>query len=597
MNKLLSILLSLTLIISSVVTTYAETPKQSAEKVFLDTVENTLTKIVNEAYGDHFYTDLKNTTHQFLDMLANNGDITLNISEEYNYNGAMLPQIYTFKYNDDGSSISLNMTFKEPMDAEVFIYSINLYIDDNKIVLETDDQKLVYNFGDSLAGTYFEDINVDFFKYSNIISYINFLLELETSENLDEIINDYLSNLYLYISKSITSYEDNTITLVIDQTLVKDYLTQLSTKIKNDKNLKAIYDSIELDYSYNSVSTYISDKLLDFSNTIPTTFEITYVGTVSNNVFVKNNITLTYDGEPFSDLTINFNDSSEGLLANTQIIYVDDFSNYEISSQLNNNNGEKTYSSTVKSHDEIIWEYTNVYKNGKQNLVSTGTKLSYETLFTENTFVSAPTYDEFYDLRLKSYDKDIADYESYLVYADEHIALLNTATSNTPVYFDESTDAYLYFDFYAVFYSNSDYSIYDVIDDDGKVLNKKVVLDLLKGFKVFLNEQISYSLSEKENFKLNSHEAYEYVLDYYNTYYIEIPTVEELNVNNISTIKTHINTEFSATSDKIIAKQSFEEYENENISSRLFRELIVEKSNTKNTVNLDGAEDFVEYIK
>ncbi len=631
MRKLLSLLLTLTLLISSVIPTYATSLEPNAQQVLFVTMKNTLEQANAEAFGENFFKTYDTTFKKFLSTLVTGGEVTLNVTSTNGYDDELSSDELTFTYNDDGSSLLLTLNSNDGSDVPEIknpnsTYSI--YIDDTKIMYEEfeyyDDEpeRVIYYFGDSLAGTGFapKDIGFDFnyLKYSNVKSYINTLLTLESSGKLDAIYKDYFNNFLVYLAKADITYENNTLTLVIDDVWIKEYITQLATKVQNDKNLIEVYESLNLDYDYEDMLWFVTSFLFgsrtvpEALEDVPADLEYKYVGVVSNGVFVKNSFTSYYDGELNYSYSIDFNNAKNSLLSDVEVNNFDGYNDNKFDFSLKNNFGKRTVTSKRYIDSELLSEDTFTYTIDGLNVTTIGETLRHvEPYFYQE---EAPkkvqqSYDEWFTELLSDYKYNINSTAKEIAYADKQITTLEKAvnsTTTTPVYLDlktEYSEQYLRslesFSIYEYEYSPDAEPYVDFTN--GKVFNNQTALTIFKAYKEDLSDSYDVNLKHKNDFVANAKDLYKKYCDNienryqkdlleYNKY---LQYVADGKPKNIYQTNTETNT--LLTDNNYIGKFKEEKYKNNTLEYTTFVELFIEKSDAKNTVNTDGATPLADY--
>ncbi len=614
MKKFLSIVLTTSMVATSVVPTYASTTDANAKKVFFETAQNTITQINDEMYDAKTLANYESTMTTFLTNLVETNKLTASTNTTLNFDGENQNMNVDYTYNDDGKSIMITYSINGVQFGEKMTSTGTFYLDDTKIVLKSADiadQPIVYNFGESLG-----DPNIDpyinYLKYSNIKKYFNLLLELETSGKLDLIVKDYTKNLLIYVAEADFTYENNTVTLVIDDELIEEYLYQLVDKIKNDKNIKAIYDSLDLPFSYselfnNELATELDAAVDEMFTDSGDDFKITYTGVIQNDVFTQNKVEFSApETEDTLIFDFNFNDVANGVLSNADFSVYDSEEFLDITGTYSfvDNKGEKTFIYEVKSEDEVFSKGNYKYNINGLSQVSSGEIVTYSQPFyfiTKEPTKEILTKEEWLANNVDAYNSMITDLNTELTFAKEQIDKLNKASGTA--YLDVNNDlAYSFYTFASYGY-DSDYVVEEVINlEDGKVLNKDGVLELLNLWAKDVNSSIEFYNTSLEESKLFVDEQYaEYLeineenykqdLQDYNEYLTYIANGRPLN-----TIRQTLYNEAVLSNEKLTGKQNQEVYQNNKLQTKSFVEYVLEKSKTKNIVDTSNAISAKEFM-
>ncbi len=638
MRKILSLLLTLTLLASSVVPTYANTPQE----VLFETLKNTVTQATTEAYGENFLKTYDTTFKNLLSTFATNGKVTFYASTQRNYRETNFVSLgadnLSVTYNDDGSSFLLTLTNYDTLavldsttvnNNENKISSFSIYVDDTKFMVEEynylsdEADRIIYNFGDSLKGTYFDPdelgFDINLLNYTNIKHFINTILTLESSGTLDKIYYDYFNNFLTYLAKADITYENNTVTLIVDDVLFKEYLVQLESKLREDKNLKEIYESLHLDYDYEDIIEFLvyrafhSDNIEEALSSVPEDLEYKYVGEISNNVFVKNSFTAYYDEEIIYSYNIEFKDVPNGLLSDVEVNNLDIYEDEtNIVFSLKNNMGKRVFNSKVTINDELRTENSFTYTLDGLNINSNGESLAYRTpyfFYDELPVKFQLSYDDWYAEQLSFYENRVTNFTNKISFADKQIAILekavrnNTPTVNLDVTSEDDKILLKQYSFYEVndsYVSNQDTEPY-VDYKTGEVLNKQKALTTFKAYKENLNLNLNNILKEKQEFNNTAKDEYKLYCDEreeryqenllaYNRYLDYVAAGKPKDVRKTS---GEFNTSLTNDSFTNISKENT--YLNDILKTTSTTAFVFEKSNVKNTINTEGAIPLAEY--
>ncbi len=610
MRKILAFILTLSLLATSVIPTYANTGDIAAKKVLFDTAQKTMDQINNEFYSDEYLANYESTMEKLLTQLSNGTNISFDTDNTYIYDDESIGTNVTFDYNDDGKSILINFTFTGAYGEEGWTSNGSLYVDDTKIVIDFDEfseQPIVYNFGDNLDGTELADFDMSYFKYSNIKNYINLFLDLETTGKIDAIAKDYQDNLLSYIAKADISQTNNEVTLYISDDLIDEYLLQLGTKIKNDKNIKAIYESLNIPYSYDELSTDLAEA---FEAIAADVYEIKYTGVIENGVFAKNKFSFIYASNYTTTMEINFNDVANGVLADGEFLFYTDYGyeeNFKTTFKVDGSGNTRTINYETMEDGVTTSKGNFKYTMNGLTTKSTGEVLMYtEPYFyvTEEPSKNPQTYEEWYNAYIEDFDDMIALYEQNLIYAEKQLAVLENSGAET-VRFDTSEDEFYEFYFDTIINSDVDFNIDAVISyEDGIVLDKAATTEALNDWVVYTKDQLNAALAYKEDFKyLSAEEEYEYYLEYYNLEYEADLEEYQAYLDYIANgspkdmIKQIIDSESTLSEEKLTLKQKQEIYENDKLLTDTAIDFAIQKSTTKNTIDTNGAISLLSFLK
>lgn len=608
MKKILSLVLTLSMLATNLVPVYASTNDANAKKVLFETALNTLDQISAEMYNAEALATYESTSNKFFTNILETNKFTLSTANTYNFDDETMNTNIDFTYNDDGSSILVDYKVNGTQFGEDLAFTGTFYLDDTKIVVDSDkiaEQPLVYNFGDSLGDPYLDQY-INFFKYSSIKKYLNLFVELETSGKLDAIANDYLNNLLIYVGEADFTYENNTVTMVIDDELIEEYLYQLVTKLKNDKNIKEIFDRLDLPFSYDEIFTdelaaeldVVVDEMFADSGD---DFEFTYTGVIQNNVLAQNKLVFsTPDSQDTLTLEFNFNDVKNGLLSDADLSIYDssDFLRIDTTYSLKDNNGEKTFTYEVKSEDIVFSEGSYTYSINSLSQVAEGEIVTYSKPFfytTEKPNYAPDTKEEWLDYKQNMYNDDLLIIEEQIKYAQSQIDKINNTTSTA--YVDKDI-AYAYgTDMYTGYFNEY------INLEDGKVLNKEGLLRVLNEWIERVTEEKEFYIEYKEDLKLNANEQYADYLESYDDYYqVELQEYNDY-LTYISNGKPHealkqiIYTESVLSDVKLTGIQKQDVYQNDKLLTKSYVEYALEKSNTKNTISVKNTLNLVDYFK
>ncbi len=608
MRKILALILTMSMLVSNMVPVYAASSDLAAKKAFFDAATETLEQISNEYYGEGFLEEYNGTMDKLLTNLSSTTNFNFDTTFTYVTYGEEETVDVAFDYNDDGSSILINFTFISEYDGEEYVSKGSFYVDDAKMVVNMEDisdTPIIYNFGDSLEGTGLEASDMEYFKYSNIKKYINLLLDLETSGKLDAIVDDYQANFLEYVAKADFTYENNKITMVIDGELVNEYLNQLATKIRDDKNIKAIYDSFEIDYSYDLVMAEVETAIKDFATELGDSFSIHYFGVITNGVLSSNKFTFAFDDEFVFNTEIEFNDVNNGVLSDVKLTFADDYDNMIIDFSLTNKNDKRTFKYKAYANDDLVAEGNITYTLNGLNTTSTAEVITYSEPFlyvTEEPVKDIMTYDEWYNDEISYYNDSIAQDTTNIAYAKEQLDKLENSNSSTFT-FDTTDDEYTFFNDYFYYYYYGDYALEDVVNfETGEVLNKDGTIDVLNNWIEELNTDLAYSTSSKNDITKNSKEMYEEYAKYMNYDYEymleEYKAYQEYIANGspVDAIKQIMNIDSSLTEQQFTTTQTQEVYTNDELELKSFIKYTLKPSDIKNSVNVDGAVNLADYL-
>ncbi len=607
MRKILALILTLSMLATNVIPIYANTSDIAAKKALFDAAQETFEQINNEYYGEGVLEEYENTMTKLLTNLSSTSTFNFGTTMTYYFDGEASSSDVVFSYNDDGSSIVINFAVSTSYGNVVYTTVGSFYVDDTKIVINIPDissEPIVYNFGDSLEGTDFEDVDMNNFKYSNIKKYINLVLELETSGKLDAIIDDYQANFLEYVAKADFTYNDNTVTMTISGDLVNEYLNQLATKLRNDKNIKEIYDSFGFNYSFDLVMAEIETGIKDFATELGNSFSISYYGLITDGVLSSNKFVFYYDNVPVGNFKVDFKDLENGILSDVEMIFSDEYSDANLNFSLTGDE-EKTLVVSTTVNGELLSEGTMKYTYDGLNTTSTGEFISYSTPYfyiTEEPKLEVMSFDEWFNGESGYYDDSIALSTANLDYAKNQIANIENSTSDT-VYLDIDDDAYVYLIDYTYYYYYGEYVLEEVLNvDTGEVLNKDGALYVLNSWIDDLNTDLAYMASSKEELTSNSEasyqeyvdlnkEFYEYELVEYSAYleYIE-------NGSPVDVLRQIISVDTTVTEEEFSAIQNQEVYTNDELTLESNIVYSLTTSTVKNSANVDGAISLKDYI-
>ncbi len=609
MKKLISYTLTLSMIAANVIPAYATTSDANAKKVLFETAQNTFDQLSSELYPADYLETYESTMTTFLTSLVETNTLTVNSSNTYNFYDETSDVNVNFTYNDDGESILINYALDYNDSIDSYSETGTFYIDDTKILYNdgNDDQPIVYNFGDSLDDPELEEY-IEYLKYSNIKKYINLFLELETSGKLDDIVEDYVGNFLIYIAEADFTYENDTITMVIDDELVEEYLTQLVDKVKNDKNIKEIYDSLGIPFAYEDLFTEdTAIELIEFVDTmfgdVGESYEITYVGVIQNDLLTQNKLIFSNSSEDSVTFELNFNDVSNGVLSDSEFLIYDsaDYLNLNTKYSLTDNNGEKTFVYEAKEGDTVFSKGNFAYTLDGLSSTSTGEMVSYSQPFyyiTEEPVSTPLTKEEWYNSELSIYSTMITDLENELVFVKDQ--LNNIRNSTGTVDFDVNND-YSYKLYYIGY--NVDFEVSDAISlEDGTVLDKDRAIELLNVWVGEINSELEYYTEYIDDLKLTVDEQYATYLEDFEMYYqYELEEYNKYldyiaNGSPLDALRQVMYAESVLSAEKLAAKQNQEVYENDNLLTKSYVEYELQKSTTKNTINTDNAISLKDYI-
>ncbi len=611
MRKLLALILTISMLATSVVPVYASTTDANAKKLLLETSVNTITQINNEYYSDGYLENYNETMNKLLTNLMDTSKFSYNATFTSSTDDESQDVGLKFDYNDDGSSLLIDFTLIAPM-ITTGGEPLNgtLYIDDTKLVVNFSEislQPIVYNFGDSLNGTYLEGADFSYFKYSNIKKYSNQLLELQTSGKLDAIKKDYLNNLLLYIGEAEFSNTNNTVTMVIDADLIREYFNQLGTKIKNDKNIKGVYESLEIGYPYEDFTDGVEYNLQHLAKDISNNSLIEYTGVIENNVFARNNLSFTFNDFNSTTIELNFNDVSKGILSEGELLLNDDYESLDlfVDFSLTKNNNENIFKYSAYTSDILVSEGNIKYTLDGLSSTSLGEVTTYSTPYfhvTEKPVLELQTFEEWYAQEVKFYTENIEFRTHNLMFAEKYIANIeNSITETTSLALEDK--AYSDFLLYTDYYYLGDYVLDEVINStDGEVINKEAALEMLYGYVDYINYDLEYDIEQKEETEKNAKELYQeyvnmikefydYELEEYNTY---VEYMAQGTPSNI--LKQIIEATSVLTEERFTSKQNQQMYENDKLQMTSTIESELGKSTTKNTINTSGAVKFADIL-
>ncbi len=610
MRKLLALFLTLSMVITNIATVYASNPKDMALQRLFKTTQETINQITTEAFGNNYSENYKNTYMELLKQLKAGGSFEFKVSDFYEVEGSTIPpNEYTFSYNDDGISIQINVLVNAQFGPDVEFSNLNIYIDNEKIVLNIDDRedkKLVYNFGDSLDGTTLEGLDLEFLKYKNIKTYINLLADLQTSGKIDEIVADYMANLLEYIGKADIHMVDNQVTLVIDDDLFVDYLYQLANKIENDKELKLLFNSQGLDTYFTAISGTIAYEIEFFADNIHSDFEFKYTGVIEDGVFVKNVFNIVENGDKYN-ATVIFNDVEQGILNDTEIYYDDDFSFYTCLLNLDNNNGERTLKYLLSLYNLEIVRGNYTYEIKDLNALASGeTYLEADPEFYETSEPNPnpQSYNDWYEETMNISANEMFRLTEALKYVDSQIAKLEKAEANPssePVYLDLT---YVYLeDFYSYlsFEYVGDYAVGELIDyDTDRILRISDTINLLDDWRMSLLIKIEKAQAETDYFVNNAKAEYDaYLVEYDRIYKQSVETYNkylEAVENGFKSDGEKIVTDakFNLSKNKLTGQLTNQHYDENKLYLTRKYEFKLEQSKVKNQADTKDAKDFVE---
>ncbi|MFV0518845.1 MAG: hypothetical protein ACK5LY_01100 [Lachnospirales bacterium] len=378
MKKIFAATLSIAMVASNVSPILAATEDLATQKLVFDTAKNTFDTIEDELYGG-YYEEAESFSLKFLESIRDGHNI--NYSNEMTYGSNFFGiaddeggQVIrnNFSYNDDGESILINsdMSYNEIFTENSF------YIDNEKIAFKNQDTSVVYSFGDEIDLGDGTTTNIDFLKYDNIKKYVNILIDLELSGELDEIYDDYSGNLLDTIAKGDFSKNGDTVTVVVDNEIIGQYFIDLGIKFRDDENLKEIYNSLELPadvYGYNTVGGYVADLFYEVGTAILNdSFEIVYTGVIANDVFVENKVDITYMEETVT-FELNFNGDNDALLEKGEFLaYSKNYYDSELvvsNFSFNETAEGKKFALDLNVQDEDVFDMVMTYKMDGLNYI------------------------------------------------------------------------------------------------------------------------------------------------------------------------------------------------------------------------------------
>ncbi len=613
MRKIYSLVLTVAMLLASVMPAYAGEGSMVTKSLFIETMKNTIDTIGTEMYGKGYLKEYENASDEFLKKLNDGSKVTLDVTNVYNFDDDVTKVAVNFVYNDDGKSIKIDMkpTATDSDYADATTGSI--YIDDKILLIDipsVSEDKLVYHFKG--AGQDMVDgVDMSYFKYSNIKKYINIVLDLETSGKLDKIVKDYKDNFLLYLSNADFTQIDNTITVSVDADLLRAYLGQLGTKIANDKNLKQIFESLEVghDISYRDVTDSISEALNQIATGVDDNFEIKYFGVMENNVFVKNKISVTTRENTTEILSVEFNDPKNGLLSSGIITLSDSYSddNTTINFNLTDNKVGKVISFKVFGNSELVSEGAYNYSIDGMKIVANSEITTYtEPYFniTEEPVKDTPiSYNEWLKNEKEHVAFTVNYYRTNLADAkSEKTRIENAITNNEDVSIPYGTDFWNNEFKWVVKYSYP-YDSSELINDEGLIISKEKYLEVVNEY--LNNSQNAYNdvLAESEQFDSLDHKAeYQTYLDDIDYYYNN--DLQEYNrylayeggEQTKDITKFVSTTEQRLTDTRLIAKQKQEIYLNDELQSGSITDITIEVSTETNKVDTKNAVKLTEFL-